>query len=83
MFNFLTQEQINTAYSIAVETHAKHMKTAKGFHIQPEDLFTTHFARAIEKTVFDKIAKELESRHAMEIISMILDTTAPKQFVSI
>lgn len=64
MFNFLTQEQINIAYSIAVETHAKHMKTVKGFHIQPEDLFTTHFARAIEQIVLDKIAKELESRHA-------------------
>ena len=83
MFNFLTQEQINTAYSIAAETHAKHMKTVKGFHIQSEDMFTTHFARAIEKTVLDKIAKELESQRAMEIMSMILDVTVPKQFVSI
>ena len=46
-------------------------------------MFTTHFARAIEKTVLDKIAKELESQRAMEIMSMILDVTVPKQFVSI
>lgn len=61
MTNFLTQEQINAAYGIAIETHNKRMMSVN-FHVQPEDLFTTHFARAIERIVLDQIAKELESR---------------------
>ena len=64
MTQFLTAEQINAAYGTAIETHKKHMMSVNSFHIQPEDLFTTHFARAIEKIVLDKIAKELESQHA-------------------
>lgn len=62
MTNFLTQEQINAAYGIALETHTKHTKTVKSIHVQPEDMFTTHIARAIERIVLDQIAKELESR---------------------
>ena len=61
MTNFLTQEEINVAYGVAIETHRKQVRG--GIHVKNEELFATHFARAIERAVLERIAVELESRH--------------------
>ena len=61
MTNFLTPEEINVAYGVAIETHRKQVRG--GIHVKNEELFATHFARAIERAVLERIAVELESRH--------------------
>lgn len=61
MTNFLTPEEINVAYGVVIETHRKQVRG--GIHVKNEELFATHFARAIERAVLERITVELESRH--------------------